>query len=63
MMVKKGDVRADHAYLLKAISIGLVGAMSGGTFFEIWPFEDRHGLLMSSFGTLHAFGVNQSEAL
>jgi hypothetical protein len=38
---------------LKADSQGLIvvnpkywlAAMSGGIFFEIWPFEDRHDLL------------------
>jgi hypothetical protein len=24
-----------------------------GISFEIWPFEDRHDLLKSSFSTLH----------
>jgi hypothetical protein len=36
---------------------------AGWNFFAIWPFEDRHDLLTSSFSTLHPCGVNQSRAL
>ncbi len=56
---------------LKADSQGLIivnpkywlAAMSGGILLEIWPFEDRHDLLTSWFGTRHPFAVSQSQAL
>jgi hypothetical protein len=39
------------------------GLSAGWNFFEIWPFEDSHDLLTSSFGILQPSGVYQIRAL
>jgi hypothetical protein len=57
------ELKADSQWLIIVNPKYWLAAMSGGIFFEIWPFEDRHDLLTSSFGTLQLSGVSQSRAL